>query len=66
MNAILTGAEAQTIVSRLNKIDAASPVAVREQTRLIRQSLKKAGRRAEVQARPRKTPITIDVDIFAL
>ena len=39
MNAILSGAETLTIVSRLNKIDAASTVAVREQTRLIRQSL---------------------------
>lgn len=66
MNVTLTQAETETIVSRLDKIDAASRTPVREQTRLIRQSLKKAGRRAEVQARPRKTPITIDVDIFEL
>lgn len=63
MNVTLTQAETETIVSRLDKIDAASRTPVREQTRLIRQSLKKAARRTE---RPRKTPIPINVDIFAL
>lgn len=63
MNVTLTQAETETIVSRLDKIDAASRTPVREQTRLIRQSLKKAARRT---GRPRKTPIPINVDIFAL
>ena len=66
MNVTLTQAETATIVARLDKIDAASRTPVREQTRLIRQSLKKATRRAENDARPRKTPIPIDIDIFAI